>query len=473
VVTIGGMFGVAGKKDSQVEILHGTDYHSHLGTRRGGMAVFAKDELHRTIHNIENDNFRSKFEPDLNNLVGNIGIGVISDTDSQPVIQDGHLGKTATTVVGKIHNIDEIREYFHKRKEGLSESNQGMTPTTEMVARLINHGDSIVDGIKYSQEKIQGSASILVMTKDGIYAARDKLGRTPLIIGRGKEGFAVAFESFSFQKTGFNTEKDLGPGEVVFLNPDGYETLKKPGKKSQICAFLWVYYGYPASYYEGINVEKTRNRCGKLLAENDDVVVDIVAGIPDSGTGHALGYANARKIPYQRPYVKYTPTWPRSFMPQNQKLREKVAKMKLIVIPELVKNKNILFCEDSIVRGTQLRDNVSQLFDEGASSVHMRPACPTLTYACDFLNFSTSKKIYELAGRRAIRELEGTDEVSGETLAQYSKSGTDENLAMIERIGMRLGLTTLKYQKLDDLVSAISLPKEKLCTHCWDGSSHF
>ena len=350
-----------------------------------------------------------------------------------------------------------------------SEMSGGELHPTELIAMLICEGDSFVEGIERVQESVQGSCSLLLMTEDSIYAARDKLGRTPLIIGRKEDAFSVTSESCAFPNLGFEHEKDLGPGEIVCLTAEGLEQCRPPGDQMQVCSFLWVYYGYPASSYEGINVEAVRNRCGEVLADNDDIEVDYVAGIPDSGIGHAIGYANRKKVPYIRPFVKYTPTWPRSFMPQNQNQRDLVAKMKLIPIKDLIQDKRLLFCEDSIVRGTQLQDNIRKLFDYGAREVHMRPACPTLIYACDFLNFSTSRSTLDLAGRKAISEMENKET---DFLAEYARADSPKNLKMIERIGQRLGLTSLAYQKLDNLVSAIGLPKEKLCTHCWDESSY-
>jgi len=467
---MGGLFGIASKKDCVLDLYYGTDYHSHLGTKRGGMCLKNGKGYSRSIHNIENDYFRSKFESDLPNLNGTVGLGVISDTDTQPLIIGSHLGTFAMVTVGKINNLDELGKKAYRKKLHFSEMSGGELHPTELVAMLICEGDSFVEGIKRVQESVQGSCSLLLMTEDTIYAARDKLGRTPLTIGKKEDAFSVSSETCAFPNLGFEIDTYLGPGEIVRVTAQGCEQCKPPGEQMQVCSFLWVYYGYPASCYEGINVEAVRNRCGEYLADNDDIVIDYVAGIPDSGIGHAIGYANRKKVPYIRPFVKYTPTWPRSFMPQNQVQRDLVAKMKLIPINELIKGKRLLFCEDSIVRGTQLKDNISKLFDYGAQEVHMRPACPTLVYACDFLNFSTSRSTMDLAGRKAISEIEKQET---DFLEEYAQTGTPKNLAMIERIGQRLGLTSLAYQKLDDLVSAIGLPKERLCTHCWDGSSYF
>jgi len=467
---MGGFFGSVSKEDCVSDLFYGADYHSHLGTKRAGLATLNADGFSRAIHNIENNYFRSKFESDLPKLYGNKGIGVISDSDSQPLIIGSHLGRFGIVTVGKIRNIEELANQAFQKKMHFSETSGGEFSPTEIVAALICESGSYEEGIQNVQERVQGSCSILLLTEDGVYAARDRLGRTPVIVGRKDGAYAASSETCAFPNLGYEIEKYLGPGEIVLITEDGYEQRKKPGEKMQICAFLWVYYGYPASSYEDINVEFVRYRCGSALGRNDEVEIDCVAGIPDSGIGHAIGYANDKNIPYIRPFIKYTPTWPRSFMPQNQDMRDLVAKMKLIPIRELIEGKRILFCEDSIVRGTQLQDNIQILFDYGALEVHMRPACPTLIYPCEFLNFSTSRSTLDLAGRKAIKELEGADE---KDLDQYATSNSEKNMAMVDRIRHRLRLTTLKYQKLEDLVEAIGLPKDKLCTHCWDGSSYF
>jgi amidophosphoribosyltransferase len=469
-LSMGGLFGSVSKENCIDDLFYGTDYHSHLGTKRGGLAVKNSKGFSRSIHNIENDYFRSKFESDLPDLEGNIGIGVISDYDSQPLIIGSHLGTFGIVTVGKINNIEELVRNEFNKKMHFSETSGGVTNPTELAAMLICEKGSFEEGIENAQELIKGSCSLLLLTEKGIFAARDKLGRTPIAIGKKENAFAASSESCAFPNLGYDIEKHLGPGEIVFLTADGYEQRKKPNDKMQICAFLWVYYGYPASEYEAINVEQVRYRCGCSLAKNDDVKVDYVAGIPDSGTGHAIGYANEKGIPYKRPFVKYTPTWPRSFMPQSQSKRDLVAKMKLILLRSMVEGERILFCEDSIVRGTQLQDNVQILFDYGAVEVHMRPACPVLIYPCDFLNFSTSRSTLDLAGRKAIMELEGSDD---KFLEEYARAGSEKNMAMTDQIRDKLKLTSLKFQKLEDLVEAIGLPKEKLCTHCWDGSSYF
>jgi amidophosphoribosyltransferase len=467
---MGGLFGVASKQDCVRDLFYGTDYHFHLGTRRGGMAVKSGDDIKRSIHSIENDYFRSKFEPDLQIFEGTQGIGVISDYDAQPLVVGSHLGTFAIVTVGRINNIETLEKAAFQHRRHFTETAGGETNPTEMVAMLISTEASIEDGIRHAQGLIEGSCSLLLLTKDGLYAARDRLGRTPLVVARKEGALAVASETCAFPNLGYEVDHFLGPGETVRVTAEGWEQRSRPGERMQVCAFLWVYYGYPASEYEGINVEWVRNRCGAALAKSDDFEVDLVAGIPDSGIGHAVGYANEKKIPYVRPFIKYTPTWPRSFMPQNQMLRDLVAKMKLIPVRQLIENKRILFCEDSIVRGTQLKDNVQVLFDYGAREVHMRPACPTLIYPCEFLNFSTSRSTLDLAGRKTINELEGGSE---NHLDEYAAAGTARHAAMVERIRERLRLTSLQYQRLENLVSAIGLPKERLCTHCWDGSSYF
>jgi len=467
---MGGLFGIVSKSDCVNDLFYGTDYHSHLGTKRGGLAAKNSKGFTRTIHNIENNYFRSKFEDDLPKLTGNSGIGIISDNDPQPLIIGSHLGKFSIVTVGKINNMEELAAKAFQNKRHFTEMSGGELNPTELVAMLICQEESFKAGIQSAQEIIQGSCSMLLLTENGIIAARDRLGRTPIAIGRKEGAYAVSSETCAFPNIGFREDRDIGPGEAVFLSADGYEQIKAPEEKMQICSFLWVYYGYPASSYEEINVESVRYRCGSALGKDDTVEIDFVAGIPDSGIGHAIGYANERKIPYLRPFVKYTPTWPRSFMPQNQTMRDLVARMKLIPIRSLIEGKRILFCEDSIVRGTQLQENIQILFDYGASEIHMRPACPTLIYPCDFLNFSTSRSTLDLAGRKAITELVGTDETH---LDAYAMSSSVENKQMVDRIRQRLRLTTLKYQRLENLVEAIGLPKEKLCTHCWDCSSYF
>ena len=464
---MGGLFGVAGKNDVVEDLFYGTDYHSHLGTKRGGLATGNGAGLTRYIHNIENAQFRSKFADDVTKLHGERGIGVISDYEDQPLLIRSHLGNYAIATVGVVKNIDELVDRaFRGKCLHFSEMRGGEINPTELIAAMINREDTFEDGIRAVWEFIQGSSSILILTDGAILAARDKLGRTPLVLGRKEGAYAVSGETCAFPNLGFEIDRFLGPGEIVKITADGVETLVGPGKTMRICSFLWVYYGYPASSYEGINVETVRNSCGAALARNDNVQIDLVAGIPDSGIGHGLGYAAEAGIPFRRPFVKYTPTWARSFMPQNQAIRDQVARMKLIPIREIIQGHKLLFCEDSIVRGTQLQDTIKRLYESGAREVHMRPACPPLAYGCKFLNFSRSRSELDLAARRAIAALEGPD---FKRFEEYTESGTPKYEAMVEWVSRTLGLTTLRYQRLPDLVEAIGLPKDKLCTYCWDG----
>ena len=465
---MGGFFGVASESDCVQDLFFGTDYHSHLGTMRGGMAVLNGKGFIRFIHDITNAQFRSKFEQDVAKMSGTKGIGVISDYEDQPLIIGSHLGTYSIVTVGRINNLEELAgKAFRKRTTHFAEMAHGEVNPTELVATLINQETSFEAGIRAAQEAIDGSCSLLLLTDQGVYAARDRLGRTPVTIGHKPGSRAVALESCAFHNLGFEIERFLGPGEIVRLRPDGVEQLMPPGEEMQICAFLWVYYGYPASSYEGINTEDARYRCGAALARTDTAEVDLVAGIPDSGTAHAIGYAVEAGLPYQRPFVKYTPTWPRSFMPQDQSIRDLVARMKLIAITELIRGKRILFCEDSIVRGTQLADIIHRLYESGAREVHMRPACPPLIFGCKFLNFSRSRSELDLAARRAIVQLEGE---TPDNLTAYSEDGSEQNREMVEEIRRGLNLTSLKYQRLQDLVEAIGLPKKSLCTYCWDGA---
>ncbi len=464
---MGGFFGVVSRDDCVNDLYFGTDYHSHLGTKRGGMAVLGENGFKRSIHDISNTQFRSKFDDDLPKFKGRKGIGVISDFEDQPLIINSHLGAYAIVTVGVIKNGEAlIKSAFGKRTTHFSEMSGGEINPTELVATLINQEANFADGITRAQESIEGSCSLLILTDSGIYAARDRLGRTPVVIGKKNGAYAAAFETCSFPNLDYEIEKYLGPGEIVHITEDGFKTVKKPGDRMQICAFLWVYYGYPPSCYENINVEGVRNRCGAALARSDSAVIDVVAGIPDSGVAHAIGYANESKKPYQRPFVKYTPTWPRSFMPQDQSIRDLVARMKLIPVREMIEGKRLLFSDDSIVRGTQLRDTIRRLYDYGAKEVHMRPACPPLVYGCKFLNFSRSRSALDLAGRVAIKELEGSDEAH---LSEYAYGRGERYLAMVEKIRARLGLSSLQYQRLEDLIQAIGLPEEKVCTYCWNG----
>jgi amidophosphoribosyltransferase len=467
---MGGIFACSSKSVCINELFYGTDYLSHLGTRRGGIATISHDGIQRSIHNLENAYFRNKFEPELSELAGNMGIGVISDTDAQPIVLLSHLGRFALVMVGRIINTDELVQEIFSHNIHLSETNSGGPSPTEIVGTLISLCGSFKEGISYAQSRIKGSCSMMLLTDKGIYIARDKLGRTPVIIGKRDDAFAASSESSAFPNLGFNVDRFVGPGEILLMTAEGIEQIQKPGDRMQVCSFLWVYYGYPASSYEGINTEQVRYKCGEALARREDVKADLIAGIPDSGIGHALGFAHGSGIPYMRPYVKYTPTWPRSFMPQNQKMRDLVARMKLIPIREIIDGKKIIFCDDSVVRGTQLQDNVQILHEYGAREIHMRIACPCLIHPCEFLNFSTSRSTLDLAGRKAILEIEGSETTA---LSDYAKDGSGRHKAMVSLICRRLKLSSLRYQTLDDLVEAIGLPKDQLCTHCWDGTSYF
>lgn len=464
---MGGFFGVVSKSDCVNDLFFGTDYHSHLGTMRGGLAVRGRSGITRYIHDITNSQFRSKFEHDLRRLSGGAGIGVISDYEDQPLLIGSHLGVYAIVTVGVVTNLPELVKRAFGQHAHFSEMNGGEINPTEVVAMLINQAETFEDGIRNAQNLIRGSCSMLLLTSHGIYAARDRYGRTPVILGEKEGAWAVTLETCAFPNLDYVIRRELGPGEIVLMTPDDAVTVRPAFDTLQICSFLWVYYGYPASSYEGINVEAARNQCGAALARRDNVKVDYVAGIPDSGTAHAIGYATAAGVPLRRPFVKYTPTWPRSFMPQDQGMRDLVARMKLIPVPALIQGKRLLFCEDSIVRGTQLKDTVVRLFDAGAKEIHMRPACPPLVYGCQYLNFSRSRSIMDLAARRAIKEIEGREDAD---LTPFTNPCSDKYCAMVERIRQRLGLTTLQYQRLDDLVEAIGMPKAKLCTYCWDGA---
>jgi amidophosphoribosyltransferase len=423
----------------------------------------------RSIHSLENGYFRSKFEGELDGFSGTSGLGVISDTDPQPILFNSHLGRFGIVTVSRLFNLSELEDYFLTKKNHFTENFEGNINPTEVVANIICEKEDFVLGIENVYAKIKGSCSLLILTENEILAARDKLGRTPLVIGKKSGAHAVATESCSFANIGFELDYFLGPGEIVRITPEGFEQLRKPDEKMQICSFLWVYYGYPPSYYEGINVDECRYRCGAALARRDKVKADFVSGIPDSGVGHAVGYGNEKGIPNKRPYSKYTPTWPRSFMPQNQEERDLVARMKLIPNKAVIEGKKMVFLDDSIVRGTQLKDNTIDLRKAGAAEVHMRIACPPLLFPCDFLNFSQSLSPMELAGRKAIHQLEGEER----DLAEYADPDSEKHKKMVARIAENLDLDSLMYQRLDDLVDAIGLPKEKLCTHCWDGSSYF
>ncbi|HON54635.1 MAG TPA: amidophosphoribosyltransferase [Bacteroidales bacterium] len=467
-----GFFGCVSKEDCVSDVFYGTDYHSHLGTKRAGVAYFNKSQgFQRAIHSLEDGYFRNKFENDIKGFAGKSGIGVISDTEAQPIVVNSHLGRFAVATVSKIVNSDEIEDYFLKKHHTFSETSQGTVNPTEMIAMLIAEGEDFISGIRNVQERVKGSCSMLVLTENGILAARDKLGRTPVIIGKKDGAYAAAFETCAFSNLGYEVERFLGPCEVVRITADGCEQLSKPGERMQVCSFLWVYYGYPPSYYEGINVDECRYRCGAALARRDCVKADFVAGIPDSGIGHAIGYSHVSGIPLKRPYAKYTPTWPRSFMPQSQNMRELVAKMKLIPNRAVIEGKCGIFLDDSIVRGTQLKDNVVDLLESGIKEINMRIACPPLTFPCEFINFSRSRSSLDLATHKAVKRIEGS--LEGVDFKEYSDFSGEKYKAMVEEIRKTLGLTSLVFQRLDDLVEAIGIPKESLCTHCWDGSSYF
>ena len=468
---MGGFFGVASKNDCTLELFYGVDYHSHLGTRRGGMATHGAGGFNRAIHNIENSPFRTKFERDVEEMKGNLGIGCISDYEPQPLLIQSHLGSFAITTVGKINNMDELlKAVYENGHTHFQEMSTGQINATELVASLICKKDTIVDGIRYVQEIIDGSMTLLVMTSGGLYAARDRCGRTPLMVGKKEDAYCVSFESFAYINLGYSDYKELGPAEIVFITPEGVETVSAAREEMKICSFLWVYYGYPTSAYEGINVEEMRYKCGSMLAKRDAGCVhpDVVAGVPDSGIAHAIGYANESGIPYARPFIKYTPTWPRSFMPQNQSQRNLIAKMKLIPVQALIENKKLLLIDDSIVRGTQLRETTEFLYNSGAREVHVRPACPPLLYGCKYLNFSRSKTEMELITRRVINEREG-ENCSPEILDEYANPCSCQYEEMIEAIRKKQNFTSLRYHRLDDLIDSIGLPPCKLCTYCFDG----
>ena len=470
-----GFFGSIGKYSCVADVFYGTDYHSHLGTRRAGMATFSEENgFRRVIHSIQQSPFRTKFEDELNDFSGNAGIGIISDTDAQPLLFNSHLGRFAVSTVGKILNAEELVEHLLQENMHLSEFSSGRINPTELVGLLIVKGKTFVDGIENVYRLVKGSCSILVLTEDGIIAARDSWGRTPIVVGRRDDAYAVASESSAFQNLGFETEYFVGPGEIVRITASYMEQLRKPSPRKQICSFLWVYYGFPTSDYENRNTEEVRNACGEAMGRIDTTEVDCACGIPDSGIGMAIGYASGHGVPYRRAISKYTPTWPRSFTPSKQEMRELVAKMKLIHNGAVLRNKRVLFCDDSIVRGTQLRDNTKCLFEAGAKEVHMRIASPPLLYGCPFINFTSSKSEMELLTRRLIAEFEGMDAANDpERLKAYSKTDSPEYLRMVEAIQKRFGLSSLRFTRLEDLVEAIGLPKCELCTHCFDGSSDF
>lgn len=466
---MGGFFGVASKEDCMFDLFFGTDYHSHLGTRRAGMAVYDKDKgFDRAIHNIENSPFRTKFDKDVSSMKGRLGIGCISDYEPQPLIVRSHHGTYAIVTVGKINNTDEIVEQLFKSGHShFLEMSGGDVNATEVVASVINQKPNLIEGIQYAQEVIDGSMTMLIMTPKGILAARDKLGRTPVSIAKKEGAYCVSFESFAYLNLGYTEERELGPGEIAIVTAEGVQTLVQPGKDMKICTFLWVYYGYPSSSYEGVSVEEMRYRCGAMLARRDDAHPDTVAGVPDSGTAHAIGYANESGVPFSRPFIKYTPTWPRSFMPTIQSQRNLIAKMKLIPVHELIKDRSLLLIDDSIVRGTQLRETTEFLYQSGAREVHVRPACPPLLYGCKYLNFSRSTSVMDLITRRVIKEMTGTEEPAN--LAKFADPESGEYGAMLEYIGKKLNFTSLRYHRLDDMIQSVGIDKCKLCTYCWDG----
>ncbi|MFR5876850.1 MAG: amidophosphoribosyltransferase [Eubacterium sp.] len=466
---MGGFFGAVSKEDCVFDLFFGVDYHSHLGTRRAGMAVYSEENgFDKAIHNIENAPFRTKFTKESNEMHGTMGIGCISDFEAQPILVRSHHGTFAISTVGKINNSDEIVDKIIKGNTHFFEMQGGGINQTELVAAIINQKDNFIDGIRYAQEIVEGSISMLILTPKGIYAARDKYGRTPIIIGKKDSGYCASFESFAYLNLGYTDYKELGAGEVVVMNTDGVKTLVSAGDNMKICTFLWIYYGYPSSSYEGISVEKMRYKCGQALAKRDNVKPDIVAGVPDSGIAHAIGYSNESGIPFSRPFVKYTPTWPRSFMPTNQSKRNLIAKMKLIPIHDLIEGKSLLLIDDSIVRGTQLRETTEYLFASGAKEVHIRPACPPLVYGCKYLNFSRSTSEMELITRRVIKELEGCDPDDA-ILQEYTDPDSEKYQKMVDRICEILNFTSLRYHRLDDMIDAIGIPADKLCTYCWNG----
>ena len=468
---MGGFFGVASKEDCVFDLFYGIDYHSHLGTRRAGMATYSADKgFDKSIHSIENTQFRTKFTDEVQSMTGNYGIGCISDYEAQPILMRSHHGAYAITTVGKINNTDEIVDEILKQHAHFFQMSNGEINQTELVAAIINQKDNFIEGIKYAQDIIDGSMSMLILTEKGIYAVRDKYGRTPIAIGKKDNGYCASFESFAYLNLGYSDYKILSAGEIAVIDETGVKVLYSPDVNMKICTFLWVYYGYPSSSYEGMSVEQMRYNCGKCLAKRDEgFKPDIVACIPDSGMAHAIGYSNTAHIPFARPFVKYTPTWPRSFMPTHQSKRNLIAKMKLIPIHDLIKNKRLLLIDDSIVRGTQLRETTEFLYESGADEVHIRTGCPPLIFSCKYLNFSRSTSEMELITRRTINELEGREVMDKETLSLYADPNTEQYKKMVEEIGKKLHFTSLSYLRLDDMLDSVGIDKLKLCTYCWNG----
>ena len=465
-----GFFGVASKTDCVMHLFFGVDYHSHLGTKRGGMAVYGENGFQRSIHNIENAPFRTKFERDVDEFKGNFGIGCISDNEPQPLLVNSHLGSFAITTVGRINNIEELKnDCFKNGNVQFLEMSKGALNATELVAALINQKDDVVDGITYAQEKIDGSMSIMLLFPNRIIAARDKFGRTPIVIGKKKGAYCASFESSAYYNLGYKYVCDLGPGEIVAITPDELIRLKEPGTQMKMCSFLWTYYGYPTASYEGVSVEQMRYRCGSLLRRHDDVCVDSVAGVPDSGIAHAIGYSNESGINYSRPFIKYTPTWPRSFTPQSQKQRNLIARMKLIPVDDLIRGKRLVLIDDSIVRGTQLRETVEFLYDAGVKEVHVRPACPPIMFGCKYLNFARNVNNMELIARQVIADLEGVSEVTDELVSEYTQHHHEKYQKMVDEICKRMNFTSLQFNRLEDLIEAIGLEPCKLCTYCFNG----
>lgn len=466
---MGGFFGVASQQDCVFDLFFGVDYHSHLGTRRGGMTVYGENGFDRSIHNIENSPFRTKFDKDMQHMKGHYGIGCISDYEPQPLIVRSHHGTYALTTVSKINNIDELTKMlFDNGHSHFLEMSGGSINATELVASLINQKENLIEGIQYALEQIDGSLSLLLLNHAGIYAARDKRGRTPVVIGRKEDAFCASFENYAYKNLGYKDYKELGPGEIVVMTDKNCVTLSKPGTDMKICTFLWIYYGYPASSYEGTSVEQMRYNCGAKMAQRDDVKPDIVAGVPDSGIAHAIGYANESGIPFSRPFIKYTPTWARSFMPTIQSQRNLIAKMKLLAVEDLIRDKSLLLIDDSIVRGTQLRETTEFLYESGAKEVHIRPACPPLLYACKYLNFSRSSSEMDLITRRVIARLENGN-VTDEILQEYTNPDSEKYERMVEEIRKEMHFTSLRFIRLDDMLDAVGIDKCKLCTYCWDG----